>query len=141
MKSLMTVPVAAVLALASMHASADDTRMVGVVFDKGADTIEIADEVQADESVMYRLRAKEGQVLSVSLRPLDENTEFILYGPGKWPGEELHSSATDGRYDYRGQCRREGPYAVLVSRTPASAGREDEAARFELVLVLQDVDD
>lgn len=81
---------------------------------------------------MYRFKPVKGQPLAVELRPKDQNTEFVLFAPGKWPGTELHDSAARGSRQYTGQVDRDGMHAVLVSR---SAGADTAApARFDLVI-------
>lgn len=135
MKRIATTAAAALLALFAVTAMAKDIRMVGVAFERGAETAQIADEVKGDEPVMYRFRAATGQVLSVVLSPKNRNTDFILYAPGKWPGTELHNSAAVGKLQYAGPVDRDGVHAVLVSR---SAGRDPgEPAGFDLTITLK----
>jgi len=137
MKRIATTAAAALVALFAVTTFAKDTRMVGVAFERGAETAQIADEIKGDEPVMYRFRAKKGQPLSVVLSPKNQNTDFILYAPGKWPGTELHNSGAAGRHQYAGQVDRDGVHAVLVSR---SAGRDPlEPAKFDLTITLKKV--
>jgi hypothetical protein len=135
MKRLATTAAAALLALFAVTANAKDIRMVGVAFERGAETAQIADEVKGNEPVMYRFQAKKGQPLSVVLSPKNQNTDFIVYAPGKWPGTELHNSAVAGKLQYSGRGDRDGVHAVLVSR---SAGRDaGEPAGFDLTITLK----
>lgn len=135
MKRIATTAAAALVALFSVAAFAKDIRMVGLAFERGAETAQIADEVKGDEPVMYRFRAATGQVLAVVLSPKNRNTDFILYAPGKWPGTELHNSAAAGKLQYAGPVDRDGVHAVLVSR---SAGRDPgEPAGFDLTITLK----
>ena len=127
---------AALLALITAAAFADNTRMVGVVFDPGADTAELSDELKGDESVMYRFRPSRGQVLTVSLSAEDPDTAFIVYAPGKWPGDELHNSKTDGSREYEGEIDRNGPHAVLVFRDGETTD-EEENAKYDLAISLK----
>ncbi len=78
MKHFARIATVAVFALFAASAFAKDTRVVGLVFDKGAETATIPDEIKGDEPVMYRFRAKRGQSLAVALKPLNRNTDFIL---------------------------------------------------------------
>jgi len=134
--SPLTRTIAAVtLALAATVAHAKDTRMVGLVFDKGAETARVPDEIKGDEPVMYRFRAKKGQSLSVALNPENRNTGFILYGPGKWPGTVMHDSAASGSFEFSGKAQSDGPHAVLVSRS--AGGNTGEPARFELTITVK----
>lgn len=135
MKRIATTAAAALLALFAVTAIAKDIRMVGVAFERGAKTAQIADEVRGDEPVMYRFRAATGQYLAVVLSPKNRNTDFIVYAHGKWPGTELHNSGAAGKLQYAGQVDRDGVHAVLVSR---SAGHEPgEPAGFDLTITLK----
>ena len=110
-----------------------DTRMVGLVFDPGAETAEITDEIAGSESVMYRFKGKPGQDLRVSLRPNNQRTEFVLYAPGKWPGEEMYRSKTGGSREYQGELHKEGMHAVQVFQT----GSADQTSNYDLVITLR----
>jgi hypothetical protein len=135
MKHFARIATVAVFALFAASAFAKDTRVVGLVFDKGAETATIPDEIKGDEPVMYRFRAKRGQSLAVALKPLNRNTDFILCGPGKWPGTVMHDSAASGSQRFEGKVASDGPHAVLVSR---SAGRDPgEPARYDLAITLK----
>ncbi len=120
-------------AFAALALSAYDVRMVGVVFDPGAEQIEVTETITGDESVMYRFRPKEGQTLHVRLEADNDHTDFIVYAPGKWPGKVLHDSDADGTMEYRGKVNRTGPHAVSVfqSQRALEAGL---TSRFKLLL-------
>lgn len=113
-----------------------DTRVVGVVFDKGADTVKIPDETKRDAPVMYRVRAKKGQTLTIILSPENQNADFVLYAPGKWPGVVRHDSGAAGNRHYSGQIDSDGVYAIVVS--PSPEGRDQgEPAKYELTITLR----
>lgn len=124
-------------AFAAQAHAAEDIRMVGVAFHKGADTADIADRLTGKESVMYRFRAKNGQLLQVSLLPKDRQTDFILYAPGKWPGRVLHDSTTGGTREFKARVDSDGVHAVKVFQR-AGASPQGQAAEFELVIKLTD---
>ena len=128
-----TLTLLVVLALSGCATSGDDIRMVGVVFDPGADTIEITDEITGPGSVMYRFEGEPGEMLQVSLRPDDQRTEFVLYAPGRWPGEEMYDSRTGGSRDFRGELYRDGMHAIQVIQTGGAAD-EARTSRFDLVI-------
>ena len=111
----------------------DNTRMVGLVFDPGADTAEITDEITGSESVMYRFKGRPGQDLKVSLRPNNRHTEFLLYAPGEWPGEEMYNSKAGGSREYRGELYRDGMHAIQVYQ-PGNAG---QTSKYDLVITLK----
>jgi len=113
--------------------TANDTRMVGLVFDPGADTAEITDQITGSESVMYRFQAKHGESIHVSLRPDNQHTEFVLYAPGNWPGEKMYESKAGGSREYRGKLYRDGMHAIQVFQTgDASLGRL--TSKYDLVM-------
>lgn len=118
--------------------AAYDVRMFGVVFDDSAETFETSDKITADESVMYRLRPKEGQNLRVRLTPDNNHTDFIVYAPGKWPGEVLHDSETTGTYEYSGRVNKTGPHAVSVFQSQQAIA-EGMTAEYELLIEVKDV--
>ena len=107
---------AAVFATLSVYAvlavGAYDVRMVGVVFDPGSDQLKTTDKITADESVMYRFRPKEEQLLRVRLKPDNDHTNFIVYAPGKWPGKVLHDSESSKVMEYEGTVTQTGAHAV-----------------------------
>ncbi len=138
MKPLNRYSAVALLTLvAGLASAAYDVRMVGIVFDDGADTAELSDSITGDESVMYRFRAKDGQRLRVVLRPGNDNTHFILYAPGKWPGEVRHDSERGDGYEFDGRIDRDGFHAVTVFQEP-DASRAGRRASYELVITLED---
>lgn len=135
MKWIAATAAAVLFALFTMTGFAKDIRMVGVAFERGAETAQITDEIKSDEPVMYRFRAATGQFLAVVLSPKNQNTDLILYAPGKWPGTELHDSAAGGKLQYAERVDRDGVHAVLVSR---SVGRgPGEPAGFDLTIELK----
>ncbi len=128
---------AALAAIALQAVAGDNVRMVGVVFDRGADTAEIADKITGDESVMYRFKANDGQFLQVSLRPDNQHTDFILYAPGKWPGEELHDSRATGSREFEGRLVKDGFHAVLVTQGGGANGG-GKTSKYDLVITLRE---
>jgi hypothetical protein len=99
------------------------TRLVGAVFDKGAQTTRIADGIEGNQPVMYRFKPKKGQLVAVELRPRNQDTEFVLFAAGKWPGTELHGSAAKGSRQYSGQVDGDGMHAILVSQSAGDVMR------------------
>jgi hypothetical protein len=138
MKHLAAVLVMLMLALSSAFASPfpKDTRVVGLAFDKGGKTITIPDEATRAAPVMYRFKAAKGQSLSVVLKSANQDAEFRLYAPGKWPGELVHDSAASGNRQYNARIDRDGTHAVVVA-PGAGAGDTGAPVRFELVITLQ----
>ena len=132
-----TIAAALLMTTAALAFAAFDVRMVGIVFDSGSDSAEVTDAITGDEAVMYRFRPKMGQRIEVSLESDSDDAEFTVYAPGKWPGEVLHDSATDGSREFEGRIDRDGFHAVTVyqNQEAVSAGR---TARYELEISLTD---
>ena len=128
---------AAVFATLSLYAvlalGAYDVRMVGVVFDAGSDQLKTTDKITGDESVMYRFRPKEGQVLRVRLKPDNDHTSFIVYAPGKWPGKVLHDSDSSGVMEYEGTITQTGAHAVSVFQSQRAVA-EGLTSGFEVLI-------
>jgi len=126
---LATCPVLAI--------GAYDVRVVGVVFDRGADQMEVADTIEGNESVMYRLRPKEGQAFRVRLSADNDHTDFIVYAPGKWPGKVLHDSDASGVMEYEGVVTKTGPHAVSVFQSP-QAVEQQSTSNYKLIIEVKD---
>ncbi len=122
-----------IAAFAAQAGASDDVRMVGVVFDRGADTFETTDTIAGKESVMYRFKGKDGQYIRVSLRPNNQHTDFVLRAPGKWPGEEMYNSQAGGGREYEGQLYRDGFHSITVFQ-----GRSGGTSQYDLVVTLSD---
>ena len=138
MKQIISTVVLLMLTVSMVFASAfpRDTRVVGVVFDPGEDTINIADETKTDAPVMYRFRATQGQSLSVALSTESEKADFKLYAPGKWPGIVIHDSGAGDGLHFKGKIEQDGAYAVVVS--PSTKGKNQGAsAKFDLMITLK----
>ncbi|SEA99322.1 hypothetical protein [Rubrimonas cliftonensis] len=86
--------------------------------------------------MLYELGAREGQFLTVSLRPDNQSADFNVYIPGKGPGDEaLFTSATGGS-EYRGQLYVTGDHTVSVFLN-RNAAREGQTANFDIVLGIE----
>jgi hypothetical protein len=135
MKAFAAIALAVGLALTAVGTSAaDDARTVRVHFKAGTTGAVIADSIQGHEYVMYKLNAKEGQFLTVSLRPDNNAAGFNIYIPGKKPGDEaLYNSEMGGNLEYYGQLYVTGDHIVSVFLNRAAA-RRGEVANYDLVL-------
>jgi len=113
-------------------ASAQDTRTRRVKFAAGQTEAVITDKITGQESVVYKLNARDGQFLQVSLRPDNQSADFNIYIPGRNPGDEaLFTSATGGR-EYVGQLYKTGDHSVSVFLNRAAA-RRGETANYDIV--------
>ena len=131
------VPVIALACSAARPAAADETRTEVVKFERGKSSAVITGKITGHESVIYKLNAKDGQYLMVSLRPDNQSADFNIYIPGRNPGDEaLFTSATGGR-EYLGQLDKTGDHSISVFLNRAAA-RRGEIAKFDLVVSITD---
>jgi hypothetical protein len=120
-------------AVASLTALADETRTEVVKFEKGKSSAALSGKVSGRDSVVYKLNAKEGQFLKVSMTTDNESADFNIYIPGRGPGDEaLFASAmsTAGR-EYSGQLYKTGDHSISVFLN-RNAARKEESASFKL---------
>lgn len=118
-------------------ASADEVRTEVVKFDAGQSSAVITGKISGRESVVYKVNARAGQFLTVSLRPDNQSAEYNIYIPGRGPGDEaLSSSATGGR-EYFGQLYKTGEHSISVFLNRAAA-RDGQTANYDLAISVTD---
>ena len=111
MKSLLVLTMAACLAVFHVSAgSAANTRDVVVHFKPGSTSATMTDKLGSEHAVRYILGARKNQFLTVSLRPENKHTFFIIYVPG---GDILYESSQAGN-EYYGQLFKNGDHVVEV---------------------------
>ena len=125
--------IATAIALFSFaSAFAKEPKVVRVEFKPGSTSAEITGRITGDEYMLYKLNARDGQFLSVSLRPDNQSADYNIYIPGRGPGDEaLFTSATGGR-EYVGQLYKTGDHSVSVFLN-RNAARKGETANFDIV--------
>lgn len=130
MKSLILFA-ATVLMAAAFPAFADEVRSERIQFPKGKSQTTVTGKITGGDSVVYKLNAKEGQFLKVSMETDKESADFNIYIPGRGPGDEaLFTSATGGRA-YTGQLYKTGDHSISVFLN-RNAARKGVAASFKL---------
>ena len=136
MNPIATLGLATGFALAAAAAHAQDARTVRVHFPAGASGTTITDVITGYESVDYVLGAREGQFLTVSLRPDNQSADCNVYIPGKGPGDEaLFTSDTGGR-EYKGQLYVTGDFTVSVFLN-RNAARQGQTANYDIVFEIE----
>lgn len=106
-----------------------------VQFKSGADSATIRGTVKGDDYVVYKLNARDGQFLTVSMTTDNESSGFNIYIPGRGPGDEaLFSSAQSatGR-QYTGQLYKTGDHSISVFLN-RNAARSGQQAKFTLTV-------
>lgn len=125
------------LATALPASAEDETRTKEVKFAAGKSGILITDKITGRESVIYKVNARDGQFLKVSLRPDNQSADYNIYIPGRGPGDDaLFTSATGGR-EYTGQLYKTGEHSISVFLNRAAA-RRGETAKYDLVITVTD---
>lgn len=114
--------VAVGLALITIPSIAKDTvQTKQVQFDKGTNGTTVEGHIKGGDSVLYKLGAKEGQTMSVSMK--SKNAHFNIYGPGKGPGEEAIFVGEPG-VPFVGELPENGTYTISVYVMRAIARKE-----------------
>ena len=102
-----------------------------ITFDHGKDHTTVSCVVAADDTVVYKLNAKDGQFLTVKFEPDNQSADYNIYIPGKGMGDEaMFISATGGR-DYRGQLTKSGDHTITVFLNRAAA-RKGQKANYKM---------
>jgi len=112
MKKQLTI-IAATAALIFMPAMAKDKVITHQVhFDKGTTGSTVKGHVKGYDTVNYKLGAKEGQYMRVSL---DSKKAFInIFEPGKGVGDgAMFIGSTEGK-SYTGNLPKSGTYTIQV---------------------------
>ncbi len=102
-----------------------------VHFAKGASSARIQGTLKGDQTVDYVLRAKAGQVMSVSFKPSNDAAYFNVLPPGS-SGEAIFVGSTSGN-EFSGTLSVDGEYTVRTYLM-RSAARRNEGARYDLTI-------
>lgn len=120
------------LALGFQNAEAREER---VQFKPGTDSATIRGTVKGDDYAVFKLNARDGQFLTVSMTTDNESSDFNIYIPGRGPGDEaLFASAmsTNGS-QYTGQLYKTGDHSISVFLN-RNAARKGQVANYELTI-------
>jgi hypothetical protein len=108
-----------------------------IQFDAGKSSATVTGKVSGHDDVLYKLNAKEGQFLKVSLKPDNKSANFNIYIPGRGPGDEALFTSDVGGLDYTGQLYKTGDHTIAVYLIRAAA-RRGETANFTLHVSVTD---
>jgi len=115
--------------------AAEGIESVPVHFAKGASSATLKGTIKGDRIVDYRLRARAGQTLSVSLKTDHGANYFNVLSPGS-RDEAIFIGSTQGTA-WSGQLAMDGEYTVRVYLM-RSAARRNETARYALTMDVTD---
>ena len=102
-----------------------------VHFDKGTTGTTIKGKIKGYETYNYKLGAKAGQYMRVSLETKHTATYFNIYEPGKGPGDAAMFIGTIKGHMYTGNLPANGTYTIQVFMM-RSAARRDEVSHYQL---------
>ncbi|MFN0128698.1 MAG: hypothetical protein ACKV19_18665 [Verrucomicrobiales bacterium] len=119
------------LAASAISAHAEATHTNRLAFPKGRSQTMAAGHVTGRDTIVYKLNAKAGQMLKVSMETDKESADFNIYIPGRGPGDAaLFTSATGGR-SYTGQLYKTGDHSITVFLN-RNAARQGLTAGYKL---------
>jgi len=128
-------------AILSLHflaaAQADEVRTVPVKFAAGTSGTEIKGTVTGRESILYKLNARDGQFLTVSMTRSNPSTDFNIYIPGRGLGDEALYASSMGDPRYTGQLYKTGDHTIAVFLNRNAARRGDKSD-FTLTIGISD---
>ena len=138
MNHRLLLPILALACASALPASADETRTEVVKFERGKSSAVISGKITGRESVIYKLNARDGQFLKVSLVPDKESADFNIYIPGRKPGDEalFASAMVEGR-EYLGQLYKTGDHSISVFLN-RNAARKGVTANYKLHVSITD---
>ncbi|MDH5286459.1 MAG: hypothetical protein OEX23_07465 [Betaproteobacteria bacterium] len=119
-------------ALPVVHAAAPiETRPVR--FAKGASSATIKGSIKGDKTIDYKLGARAGQTMSVTLKASNASTYFNVLPPGSNDVAVYNSSSASN--EWTGRLEADGEYKVRVYLM-RSAARRNEASNYTLSVAI-----
>ena len=129
--NILRAAAAIVLAATASSSFAEESHTKRIEFPKGKSHTMVAGHVTGSSTIVYKLNAKEGQFLKLSMETDKSSADFNIYIPGRGPGDEaLFTSATGGR-SYTGQLYKTGDHTITVFLN-RNAARTGVTANFKL---------
>lgn len=102
-----------------------------VHFDRGTNGTTVKGKITGYETVNYKLGAKSGQYMRVSLETKHTATYINIFEPGKGPGDgAMYIGSTEGN-NYTGNLPINGTYTIQVYMM-RSAARRNETSNYQL---------
>jgi len=121
--------VCVLVAASSMALAADGIESRPLQFSKGASSATVKGSLKGDKTIDYKLRAKAGQTMSVTLKTSNGANYFNVLPPGS-TGEAIFVGSTSGN-EWTGALPADGEYTVRVYLM-RSAARRNETANYTL---------
>jgi len=119
------------LAASSSTLAADGIESRPLQFAKGTSSATVKGSIRGEQTIDYKLRAKAGQTMNVTLKTSNGANYFNVLPPGS-AGEAIFVGSTSGN-EWMGQLPADGEYTVRVYLM-RSAARRNEAANYTLTV-------
>ncbi len=129
-KTFSAVILTAILFTVSTQAK-DVVHTKQVQFDKGSNGGTQTGKIQGYETYNYKLGAKSGQYMRVSLETKNASTYFNIFEPGKGPGGQAMFIGSSEGNAYTGNLPKDGTYTIQVYMM-RNAARRNEVANYQL---------
>lgn len=104
-----------------------------VQFAKGHSSATIKGTLKGEQTVDYLLRAKAGQVMSISFKPSNDSAYFNVLPPGS-QGEAIFIGSTEGN-EWTGSLPSSGEYKVRTYLM-RNAARRNESSDYQLSIAI-----
>lgn len=105
-----------------------------VKFERGGSSVVLRGRLEPCDGRVYKLRARQGQKMSVVLLPAENDVVFWVFG--KKPSERhalvLEGIHRNGVTDWTGELRFSGDYEIRLGRPPVSDSAEAETLPYQL---------
>ncbi len=111
--------------------AADETKTTRIQFPKGKTQTTVTGKITGNESIVYKLNAKDGQFLKVTMETDKESADFNIYIPGRGPGDEALFASAQASRSYTGQLYKTGDHSISVFLN-RNAARRGVTANFKL---------
>ncbi|HCN75896.1 MAG TPA: hypothetical protein DIT13_01730 [Verrucomicrobiales bacterium] len=133
MNSRAILSAALLLTASVLQTTAAEPKVVRVEFKPGATSAAIKGSITGEEFILYKLNARDGQYLSVSLQASTPSADFNIYIPGRGPGDDaLFASAMAPEKKYSGQLYKTGDHSISVFLN-RNAARKGVTAKFDIL--------
>ncbi len=123
--------VCVLMAASAWAFAADGIASRPLQFAKGASSATVKGTLKGDKTIDYKLRAKAGQTMSVTLKTSNGANYFNVLPPGS-TGEAIFVGSTSGN-EWTGPLPADGEYTVRVYLM-RSAARRNETANYTLTV-------
>ncbi len=120
-----SLSLALALAVAGTSLAADGIQSKPLQFAKGANSATVKGSIQGQQTIDYKLRAKAGQTMKVSLKSGNPGLAFNVLPPGS---KDVAIEGAIGQQEWSGTLPADGEYTVRTYLDRAGARRGEKAS-------------